>query len=162
MWVLVGEFLSIACSVQWASDWHPCIVLFHWHCPILILWAFGWRADWSKELQKLCVNKGIYPANMLEVFAGCQAQGTGWWVKRKQFMCHVADSQVKEWLNFDVIFRIFQKPWGWGWGGGYLFVSVRGPWFCISRHFHPERVIMEGGSMEGREGTSIQLLDSRA
>ena len=29
MWVLVGEFLSIACCVQWASDWHPFIVLFH-------------------------------------------------------------------------------------------------------------------------------------
>lgn len=36
MWVLVGEFLSIACSVQWASDWHQILVLFHPHCPILI------------------------------------------------------------------------------------------------------------------------------
>ena len=151
MWVLVGEFLSIACSVQWASDWHPCIVLFHWHCPILILWAFGWRADWSKELQKLCVNKGIYPANMLEVFAGCQAQGTGWWVKRKQFMCHVADSQVKEWLNFDVIFRIFQKPWGWGWGG-WLPVCVCERSLILYKPPFPSREGDNGGRIYGGQG----------
>lgn len=29
MWVLVGEFLSIASSVPWASDWHRILVLFH-------------------------------------------------------------------------------------------------------------------------------------
>lgn len=28
-WVLVDEFLSTACSVQWASDWHQILVSFH-------------------------------------------------------------------------------------------------------------------------------------
>lgn len=90
IWLWVGAFLSIACSVQWVSDWYRIPGLFHRHCPILILWAFGWRADWSKGLQKL-INKGIYPTNIYGVPAGCQALGTGWWAKRKWFRCHVAD-----------------------------------------------------------------------
>lgn len=45
MWVLVGEFLSIACSVQWASDWHQILVLFHPHCPILIFFELLAGAD---------------------------------------------------------------------------------------------------------------------
>lgn len=85
-----GAFLSIACSVQWVGDGYRNPGLFHRHCPVLILWAFGWRADWSKGLQKL-INKGIYPTNIYGVPAGCQALGTGWWAKRKWFPCHVAD-----------------------------------------------------------------------
>lgn len=29
MWVLVGEFLSIACSVEWATGWRQILVLLH-------------------------------------------------------------------------------------------------------------------------------------
>lgn len=109
MWLWVGAFLSIACSVQWVIDWYRIPGLFHRHCLILILWAIGWRADWSKGLHKL-INKGIYPTNIYGVPAGCQALGTGWWAK-KEMVPVLCCWQVRKGLTFDIICGVL---WSFG------------------------------------------------